>query len=217
MTGVQTCPLPIYGASLLRAQFYFSYGSALERSGRLADAEVALEQCLKLDRDFAEAWNYLAYMWADRGVHLPKAMEYVHEALKREPDNGAFLDTLGWVHFRQGRTEEALKHLERSIEALPGEDATVLDHTGDALARLGREAEAVKRWTRAFVLDPTIAGLRAKLEARKVDLAPLLKQAEAEKQRAEREMNRLSPGDPEGLVEDEEPVDGDDGEPSDTP
>jgi len=207
----------IDGASMLRAQFYFSYGSALERSGRFADAEVALEQCLKLDRDFAEAWNYLAYMWADRGINLPKALEYVHEALKREPDNGAFLDTLGWVHFRQGRAEEALRHLERSLEALPEEDATVLDHTGDALAKLGREAEALKRWTRAFVLDPSVAGLRAKLEARKVDLAPLLRQAEAEKQRAERELNRLSPGEPEGLVEEGEPVDGDDEEPPDGP
>lgn len=207
------------GASLLRAQFYFSYGSALERSGRFADAEAMLEQCLKLDRDFAEAWNYLAYMWAERGENLPKAMEYVNEALKREPENGAFLDTLGWICFRQGRYDEALKHLERSLAALPGEDATVLDHTGDALLKLGREAEAVKRWTRAFVLDPALPGLRAKLEARKIDLAPLLKQAEAEKRRAELEMNRLSPGDPEGLAEPDEEMDEeeDGGEPPGSP
>ncbi len=205
------------GASMLRAQFYFSYGSALERCGRFAEAEAALEQCLKLDREFAEAWNYIAYMWAERGENLAKAAEYVNEALKREPENGAFLDTFGWICFRQGRFEEALKHLDRSIAALPGEDATVLDHAGDALLKLGREAEAVKRWTRAFVLDPEVPGLRAKLEARKVDLAPLLREAAELKAKTEREMNRLSPGEAEGLAEPGPEMDEDDSDAPDAP
>ena len=161
-------------------------------------------------------------MWAERGENLAKAAEYVHEALKREPENGAFLDTLGWICFRQGRFEEALKHLDRSIAALPEEDATVLDHAGDALLKLGREAEAVKRWTRAFVLDPEVAGLRAKLEARKVDLAPLLREAAELKAKTERELNRLSPGEAEGLAEsgpemDEDGGDGGDGDAPDAP
>lgn len=204
------------GASMLTPQYHFSLGSALERCGRRAEAEAAFERCLKLDPGFAEAWNYVAYMWAERGENLTRAMEHVQEALKREPDSGAFLDTLGWICFRQGRYADALRHLQRSLAAMPEADATVLDHLGDTLLKLGREAEALQHWTRAFVIDPDLAGLRAKLEARKVDLVPLLRQAAAEKARVERERNRLTPGEAEGLAE-PAPEDDADDDPADEP
>ncbi|MCX7818822.1 MAG: tetratricopeptide repeat protein [Kiritimatiellae bacterium] len=192
------------GRELLTAQFHFSYGSALERSGRRAEAEERLETALRLDPDLAVAWNYLAYMWAERGERLDTALRYVREALKREPNNGAFLDTLGWIYYQQGRYAEAEAELRRALAALPEEDPTVLDHLGDTAARLGRETEAVQYWSRAWVLESTNDTIRAKLEQRGVDLAPLRRQAAEVERRREQELRRLTPLTSESLDEESE-------------
>jgi len=181
------------GAELLTAQFHFSYGNALERTGRRAEAEERIETALREDPELAEAWNYLAYMWAERGEHLDKALRYVREALKRDPNNGAFLDTLGWIYFQQGRYHEAETELRRALAGLPEEDPTVLDHLGDVAARLGREKDAVNYWSRAWVLESTNDTIRAKLEAHGVDFTPLRRQVNELEQRRERDLRRLSP------------------------
>ena len=180
------------GEELLTAQFWFSYGSALERNRRLAEAEEKLERSLRKDSELAEAWNYLAYMWAERGERLDQAMRYVEEALKREPDNGAFLDTRGWIFYQQGRYAEALADLKRAREVLAEDDPTVLDHLGDTLEKLGRRDEAIRHWSRAFVLEPDNDSIRKKLVAAGVDLASL--QAEADNLRRERERKLRSIG-----------------------
>lgn len=181
------------GAEQLTAVYYFSRGSALERVRRYEEAEVMLEKSVRMDPTLAEAWNYLAYMWAERGVKLDTALAYVEEALKLAPGNGAYLDTRGWIRYQQGRYAEALPDLERALSVLPEEDATVLDHIGDVLLKLGRENEAVARWKRAWVLDPDNGAIREKLEQRKVDLDALRKEAEALQQQKKANARRLTP------------------------
>lgn len=200
------------GADLLTEQFHFSYGNALERTGRRAEAEERIETALRMNPDLAEAWNYLAYMWAERGERLDTALHYVREALRRQPNNGAFLDTLGWIYYQQGRYVEAETELRRALAALPEEDPTVLDHLGDVAARLGREAEAVGYWSRAWVLESTNDTIRAKLEQRGVDLVPLRRQAEDIERRRERELRRLTPLAAPPFSEAEEETEDDNGE-----
>lgn len=114
-------------AKQLPALFYFWYGSACERAGRLDEGEKYLSRFLAVNPDSAEALNYLAYMWAERGVNLDQAETYITKALGQEPDNGAYLDTQGWIQYKRGDYGNALKNLERALR-LAGDDPAIVAH-----------------------------------------------------------------------------------------
>jgi len=150
---------------LLDHRFYYQVGSTLERAGRFDEAVVALEQSLNMKPDFDESLNHLGYMWAERGENLQLAHDMIQRAVKAEPDNPAYLDSLGWVLFQLKRPAEALTWLEKAVKLLPEPDATVLDHLGDVLAALGKPDEAREAWRKSLEIEP-IEGVRKKLEAR---------------------------------------------------
>ncbi|MDZ4198058.1 MAG: tetratricopeptide repeat protein, partial [Kiritimatiellia bacterium] len=162
------------------APFYFWSGAAYERTGAHEEAEKRLARCIELEPDHAAALNYLAYLWADRGVRLDEAHALISRALTILPEEAAFIDTLGWIQFRKGQFPEALETLLRALARAPDE-AEILDHVGDALDRMGREADALEHWKRAFISDPDLSGLRDKLESQGVNPVPLLEKAGEEK------------------------------------
>jgi tetratricopeptide (TPR) repeat protein len=123
-----------------------------EAAGRLDDAERELRRLMAEDPLNADALNSLGYMFADRGVRLPEAIELAQRAVKIEPDNPAYLDTLAWALFKQGRVDEAADPLGRAAAALTG-NSVIQDHHGDVLARRGRTAEAIAAWERALAGD----------------------------------------------------------------
>ncbi|MFH0954300.1 MAG: tetratricopeptide repeat protein [Verrucomicrobiota bacterium] len=168
--------------SVLDAQFFFWYGAACERDGQFDRAEQLFGKCLGLDTNNPEAYNYLAYMWAEKGVKLEKALDYVQKALQINPNSGAFVDTLGWVYYMQGQYQDALKEINRAAELIP-DDATIVEHLGDVLYKLGDEKQALPHWERSFVLDPENEKVAEKLKRNNVDLEPLRKQAEELKQK----------------------------------
>lgn len=191
------------GRLLLNAEFYFNYAATSERLGQYERAEELFEKTLELDPSHVHALNYVAYMWAERAVNLEEAAEKVTAALAIEPDNAAFLDTLGWIRYQEGRYEEALEEIQRAVEIL-ADDPTIIDHLGDTYDKLGRDQEALLHWQRSFLLDPDDEKVRTKLEARDVDLGPL------EEQAAERRRTLAEEGLPEGLEEPESPLPGPD-------
>lgn len=148
---------------LLTARFYFWFAAANERAGNLEEAERLFYQCLELDPEHVEAYNYLAYMWAENSVNLDQAKTYVLIALEARPDSAAFIDTLGWIYYQQGRYEEAYTEIKRALEILP-DDPTILDHMGDIYYKLDQPEQAHAKWKRAFELDRENEELRAKLE-----------------------------------------------------
>ncbi len=151
--------------ALLDADFYFDYGASAERAGRLEEAERFLRKSMTMNPSgAARAYNYLGYSWADRGINLKEAGHLIRKALEMEPGNGAYLDSLGWLQFRQGQFEEALSTLLRAAEHLPEPDATVFEHIGDACQKLGRTSEAILYWKKAVKLDPDNAAIAAKLD-----------------------------------------------------
>ncbi len=158
----------------LNANFYFWYGAALERLGRIDDAVLRFQQALELDPDHAEANNYLAYMWAERGLHLDKALRLIQRAISQEPDNPAYLDSLGWILFQLGRPDQALPHLRQAAETMP-EDPTINEHLGDALERLGRIDDALEAWKQAFLADPRNEKIARKLADHGVNIEELRK------------------------------------------
>ena len=162
---------------IMDASFYFWYAAALEREGRFDKAEKLFMKCLELDPQHAEAYNYLAYMWAEKGIKLDQAFKYITKALKLNPKSGAFLDTLGWIYYMNEQYKEALEQVNHAAEIIP-DDPTILDHLGDIFFKLGDEKQAIPYWEKSFVLDPGNGKVAEKLSRYGVDLEPLRKQAE---------------------------------------
>src|SRR4029077_15474753 len=99
------------GQKRLMDSFYFQFGAACERAGDFAQSEKYFEKCLDLAPNFSQAQNYLGYMWAERGEKLDRARDLIEKALKAEPKNAAYLDSMGWVLFKLQRPKEALDYL----------------------------------------------------------------------------------------------------------
>jgi predicted Zn-dependent protease len=129
----------------------FRLGSALERSGATGEAEKTFQKLLQERPNDSAAQNYLGYMWADRGIRLDEARDLLEKAVAREPRNGAYLDSLGWVYFRLGRLEKAQSYLAEAKQREP-DDPTIEEHLGDLSERQGDVARAIAHWERAIQL-----------------------------------------------------------------
>ncbi len=150
---------------LLNADFYFDYGAAAEQAGLYVKATELFRKSIELDpANSARSYNYLGYMWVERSENLEEAGQFIRRALELEPNNGAYIDSLGWLYFKQGKFEEALVELLRAAELIPEPDAVVFEHIGDTCDKLGRNAEAVLYWQKAFQIKPEDKDLGARLD-----------------------------------------------------
>jgi len=147
----------------LNQYFYFQAGAANERDGEFEQAEKYFNKSLELAPDFAEALNYLGYMWAERGVNLEKARVMIEKAVKAEPENDAFLDSLGWVLFKLNQPQEALEALLKAVKHADEPDPTMCDHLGDVYQALGQRDKALESWRKSFSLEANEA-VRKKFE-----------------------------------------------------
>jgi tetratricopeptide (TPR) repeat protein len=135
-------------AALLLAQLAHAHTEL----GQHDQAIAVLTTAVANDPLSAPALNSLGYTLAERGERLPEAIAYIERALKVEPDNPSYIDSLGWALFKQGRFDEAEPHLEKASVALP-EQSVIQDHYGDVLARRGKYQEAIAAWERALKGD----------------------------------------------------------------
>jgi tetratricopeptide (TPR) repeat protein len=153
---------------LIDGEFYFKWGAAAEQAGQVDKAAELLRKSISLNPEAPEAYNYLGYMWVDRGQNIEEAGQLIRKALEISPDNGAYLDSLGWFYFKAGKFEQAKKELLAALEKLTEEDPVVFDHLADACEQLGSHAEAIKYWERALKLKPDEpAKIEQKIEAAK--------------------------------------------------
>jgi tetratricopeptide (TPR) repeat protein len=130
----------------------FQLGAIFEKQKRYADAESAFRQVIAQEPEHGPALNYLGYMLADRGERLSESVDLIKRALKTEPDNGSYLDSLGWAYFKDGKLDLAEENLKRAADQLVT-NSVVQDHYGDVLFRLGRLDEAIAAWSRALSGD----------------------------------------------------------------
>jgi Flp pilus assembly protein TadD len=143
---------------------FYELGVAYEQSDSVEAAASAFRECLRLDPENASAYNYLGYMLADRGLELEKALQLIQTALGYEPDNGYFVDSLGWVLYRLGRLEEARHHLERAV-SLVDDDPVVREHLGQLYLDLGMSEDAREQLRKAVDLGSTAEQVFKSLEA----------------------------------------------------
>jgi tetratricopeptide (TPR) repeat protein len=127
----------------------FQLGAVLERQGRLDEAEATFREALLVEPSSAPVLNYLGYMNANRNLRVEEALGLIERAVALDPENGAYLDSLGWALFRLGRIEEAERHLRRAAEK-QSDNAVVFDHLADALHQRGAVAEALHYWRLAL-------------------------------------------------------------------
>ena len=106
-------------------------------------------------------------MLADRNVRLEEAYDLIKRAVDLEPDNGAYLDSLGWVFYRQGRFDQAKDSFDKAIKLLPEkkekDDAVIFDHLAETDLKTNHPDDAVAQWKLAVQLDPDNKDFAAKL------------------------------------------------------
>ncbi|MEC9368733.1 MAG: tetratricopeptide repeat protein [Pseudomonadota bacterium] len=132
---------------------YYARGVCRERMQQWPKAEADFKEALKLNPDEPLILNYLGYSWIDQGINVKEGLELVRKAVKLKPDDGYFVDSLGWAFYRLGEYAQAVEHLERAVELRP-DDPVINDHLGDAYWRVDRKLEAEYQWSQSLTLEP---------------------------------------------------------------
>jgi tetratricopeptide (TPR) repeat protein len=128
----------------------FMLGAIYERQKKYEEAEEQFQKVLATNPQSAAVLNYYGYMLADRGVRLEEAAGMVQRAVQQEPSNGAYLDSLGWVYFKQNKLPEAEEYLQKAVQR-SSHDPTILGHLGDVYAKLGRTERAAELYEKAQI------------------------------------------------------------------
>ena len=126
-------------------------GITYDRLDRKDEAEIALRRTLEYNPGDAYALNYLGYWLLEEDGDPEEALGFIRKAIELQPQNGFFMDSLGWGYFKLGRLDQALLFMERAVMLRPV-DPLITDHLGDVYAALGRHREAVFQWQRALDL-----------------------------------------------------------------
>jgi tetratricopeptide (TPR) repeat protein len=130
----------------MEAKYYLA--TVYERQKNYKRAEVLFKEVIKEDPQNAGALNYFGYMLADLGIRLNEAIDYVQKALAIEPENGAFLDSLGWAYFKLNDLENAEKYLLQADQRIK-DDPVVYDHLGDLYFKTGDFQKARDFWSQS--------------------------------------------------------------------
>lgn len=128
---------------------WFLMGAIYERQKQFDKAEEEFKKVLNVNPKNAAALNYYGYMLADRGLRLDEAREMIQRALDQEPYSGAYLDSLGWVYYKQNKLTEAEAALRKAVER-ESHDPTIRSHLGDVYAKQGRPEQAAIEWEKSL-------------------------------------------------------------------
>jgi Flp pilus assembly protein TadD len=139
-------------------------GFCREQSGDLAGALQAGRDALAIAPDAPSVLNFLGYMLADHDRDLPEAGQLIRRAVEQDPDNGAYVDSMGWLLFRQGSLERARAELERAL-VLTGGDPVIHEHLGDVYNELKLFDMARQQYRQSLAGDAGNRRVRNKLEA----------------------------------------------------
>ena len=132
-------------------QVYFLQGSLYEKQKKYNEAEKAFRKALDLQKDDPGVLNYLGYMFADQGIHLDEAEAMIQKAVRADPTNGAYLDSLGWVYFKQNRLDLAEQFLKKALIFVIT-DSSIHDHLAEVYFRTKRYDEARNEWNKSLQL-----------------------------------------------------------------
>ena len=128
---------------------WFLLGAIYERQKFFDKAETEFKKALDVNPKSAAVLNYYGYMLGDLGIRLDEAQSLVKRALAEDPYNGAYLDSLGWIYYKQNKLPDAEATLRKALER-ESHDPTIHSHLGDVYAKSGRTEQAFAEWERSL-------------------------------------------------------------------
>jgi tetratricopeptide (TPR) repeat protein len=155
------------------ARYFFHIGVSYERLGRIDEAIENLDRSVQLDDSSAAALNYLGYLLADGGTRLEEARVFIEMALAIDPENGAYLDSMGWVLYRLKEYNQAREYLESAVQLMDvteEENYVIYEHLGDVYYEIGLFQEAVEAWEEALELK-YLSNIQRKIDNVRGELA----------------------------------------------
>lgn len=133
-------------------ELLYDRAMAAERVDRIDVLEADLRRVIQMKPDYAHAYNALGYTLAEKTDRLAEAKDLIEKAVKLSPDDPFIMDSLGWVFYRMGKVQEALKHLQFAYTSRP--DPEIAAHLGEVLWKSGQRDEAQKVWRAALTENP---------------------------------------------------------------
>ena len=133
------------------SKYHFELGVVYDKLKKQELAEEEFFKVIEIDSNSAVAYNYLGYTFADKNINLNTAEELIRKALDLEPENPAYIDSLGWIFYRKMKYDEALVLLKKASEKL--DDPVIFDHIGDCYFALGDIQMAIDNWETSFSIE----------------------------------------------------------------
>jgi tetratricopeptide (TPR) repeat protein len=137
----------------------------------IEQAIVNLDRSVQLDDSSAAVLNYLGYLLADEGKRLDEARGLIEKALFIDPENAAYLDSMGWVLYRLRDFDGAKEYLENAVQFMDVSDEenyVIYEHLGDVYYMTGQVQEAVEAWEEALEMKFS-EEIRNKIDAARKD------------------------------------------------
>ena len=146
----------------LKSAIYSSLGDAYADGKKWNEAFESYDRALKLDPQSDVVLNNYAYYLSLQSRNLDKAESMVLKALEISPGSASYLDTAGWVYYKKGEYQKALKYIKAAVEA-GNTGAEILEHMGDVLDKLDQHRQAQEWWRKAFQKDSSRTYLKEKI------------------------------------------------------
>jgi len=106
--------------------------------------------------------NSLGYLYVENDINLDEAVSLINQALEIDPENGAYIDSLGWAYYKKGMLPQALDKLKKAAELL--QDPVILDHLGEVYSKMNLKDLAKESWQKSLKLDANQTKVKEKLE-----------------------------------------------------
>ncbi|HED05561.1 MAG TPA: tetratricopeptide repeat protein, partial [Ignavibacteria bacterium] len=142
-------------------------GLIYDSESKWALCDSVYQKALSIDPTNALVLNNYAYSLSERGIKLDSALNMAKKAIKAEPKNSSYLDTVGWIYYRLKEYQNAKEYVQKAVQ-IGGHDSVMLEHLGDINYKLGQKEKALNLWKKAFKMDTTNKKLKLKIEKGKI-------------------------------------------------
>lgn len=136
------------GDNFVNIGLYTIAGDSYYKLQNYAETFNAFDEALAIDPQNAYVLNNYAYFLAQQNQRIEKALSMAKQALDKEPQNPAYMDTYGWVLYKSGKYAEAKTYIEKALSLVPN-DNELLDHLGDIEFQLGNKEAALNNWKKS--------------------------------------------------------------------
>jgi tetratricopeptide (TPR) repeat protein len=154
----------------LLSDMLVSLGDVYNTERRFTSSDSCYRAALNLQPDNATALNNFSYYLSVRGENLDEAARMSEKSLKLRPNEATFLDTYGWILYKQGKFKDAKTYILKAIELSPNAgDPTLWEHLGDIEYKLGNKKQALEHWRTAVTKGEVSITLKQKINEEKLN------------------------------------------------